>query len=95
MQQLFNVSEKFSESLNEIRGPNRSHNYLRKAKAWIRPSSVRRTTAKGIAGFGIGAIGIILLRNWQIFGRLSSNIRTLIQKNKKDSTHIPEMKMAS
>lgn len=95
MQQLYNVSERFSESLDEIRGPNRSSHYLREAEAWIQPSSIRRTAAKGIFGFVIGALGILVLQDQQVIGRLRSNIRTWIEKNRKDTTSLPEMKMAS
>jgi hypothetical protein len=66
MEQLFNISERFSSSLDDVRGPERKKQFLKKAEAWIKASAARRGAAKTIAYGGlslcVGALGVFLYK---------------------------------
>jgi hypothetical protein len=66
MKQLFNASERFSKSLDEVRGPEREKRYLSRGQAWAKASSARRAAEKSI-GYGgvsliVGAISFALYK---------------------------------
>jgi len=66
MQHLYNVSEHFSKTLDEVRGPERKRNYLKQARAWVKPSIARRSAAKALGYAGVslvlGALGFALFK---------------------------------
>ncbi len=82
MQQLFNVSEHFSTTLDNVRGPDRKNHYLKQAQAWVKPSGARRAAVRtfGYGGVGliIGTLGFMLFRNRDKIKKVSSNLLRLV-----------------
>ncbi len=88
MKQLFNITEHFSKSLDEIRGPNRKKNFLKQAQSWIKPSPARRAATQmigyGSIGLLVGGIGLTLFRRRRELVNINSNIKSLFGTKTQD-----------